>query len=202
MKTIFIATKNKGKVKEFESFFQKYHLKVKSLLDLSEDIEIIENGRTFKENAFIKAKTVCDIIKLPVLADDSGLEVEYLNNEPGIYSARYAGLHGNDLLNNQKLLEKLHGVPFEKRKARFVCALAIVYPDGKTIETEGECRGYIAEDMRGDRGFGYDPVFYLPDFNKTYAELSDEEKNMISHRGRALEKLEKVLDYDKDNCCE
>ncbi|QVK18985.1 XTP/dITP diphosphatase [Mycoplasmatota bacterium] len=196
METVYIATKNKGKIKEFEHFFNKNNIKVKSLLDIDQSIEIEETGKTFEENALIKAHTICDLIQIPVLADDSGLEVDILNNEPGIYSARYAGVHGNDLQNNIKLLENLKDIPYEKRTAHFVCALALVYPSGKEIVVRGTCEGYIIEKMRGENGFGYDPLFFIPSLNKTYAELTKNEKMYISHRGNALEKLEKVFIND------
>lgn len=196
METIYIATKNKGKIKEFEQFFNQYDIVVKSLLDIDQMIDIEETGKTFEENALIKAHTVCDLIKIPVLADDSGLEVDILNNEPGIYSARYAGVHGNDLQNNLKLLENLKGVPYEDKTAHFVCALALIYPSGKEIVVRGTCEGYIIEKMRGDNGFGYDPLFFIPSLNKTYAELTKLEKMHISHRGNALKKLEKVFKND------
>lgn len=199
MKTIIIATNNKGKVREFEQFFAKYDIKVKSLADIRKKIRIEETGSTFRENALIKARTVCKALKKPVLADDSGLEVAILNNQPGVYSARYAGENSNDYLNNQKLLYMLRGVPFKLRKARFVCALALVYPKGKEIVVGGTCEGYILEEMRGKNGFGYDPLFYVPALNKTFAELTEEEKMKISHRGRALEELEKVLENDEDS---
>ncbi|NLG82249.1 MAG: XTP/dITP diphosphatase [Bacilli bacterium] len=199
MKTIIIATKNKGKASEFAAFFAKYGIKVKSLADIRKNITIEETGSTFKENALIKAHTVCKILKKPVLADDSGLEVAILNNQPGVYSARYAGENSNDFLNNQKLLYMLRGVPDKLRKARFVCALALVYPKGKEIVVEGVCEGYILEAMRGTNGFGYDPLFYVPELGKTFAELTEEEKMKISHRGRALMQLEKVLEDVKDS---
>ncbi len=190
---LYIATKNKGKVKDFEPFFKKLNMDIKSLLDIKEDIHIEETGNTFEENALIKARIVCDKIKKPVLADDSGLEVDVLNKAPGIYSARYAGTQGDDLKNNLKLLDDLKGIPYEKRTARFVCVLALVYPTGKEIVVRGTCEGLIIDEMRGSNGFGYDPLFYIPHLNKTYAELKKYEKMAISHRGDALRKLEKEL---------
>lgn len=200
MKTVYIATKNKGKMDEFKTFFERFNIIVKSLLDIDQEINIEETGNSFVENALIKARTLCKYLNMPVLADDSGLEVEYLNNEPGIYSARYSGNNSNDLNNNLKLLEKLKGVPFEKRNARFVCALALVKSNGNETIVVGECKGYILEKMEGSDGFGYDPIFYLPQIKKTFAQLTREEKNIFSHRGNALKKLEKVLLDDKGNC--
>lgn len=199
MKTVYIATKNIGKIKEFSNFFEKYQIKVKSLLDIDDNIEINETGKTFEENAFIKANTLMNKIKLPVIADDSGLEVDALNNEPGIYSARYSGVHGNDLANNQKLLTKLKDVPNELRSARFVCALALVKPNNEQIVVRGVCEGYIINQMRGNNGFGYDPLFYLPYLYKTMSELTKSEKEKISHRGNALRKLAKYLEHEVNN---
>lgn len=193
MKIIYVATKNKGKMVEFRTFFERFNIEVKSLLDIGDKISIEETGKTFVENALIKARTLSKILNKPALADDSGLEVEYLNNEPGIYSARYSGINSNDLNNNIKLLKKLRDVPFEKRNARFVCALALVRPSGKETVVVGECIGYILEKMEGSEGFGYDPIFYLPQIKKSFAQLTREEKNIYSHRGNALRKLEKVL---------
>ncbi len=191
-----IATKNKGKVKEFEYFFLQKNIQIKSLLDINEAIEIDETGTTFEENALLKARAICGLINQPVLADDSGLEVDILNNEPGIYSARYAGIHGNDVANNEKLLEQLKNIPLEKRSAHFVCALALVYPNGKEIIVRGTCEGFILDELRGNNGFGYDPLFYIPSLNKTYGELTNEEKAKISHRGAALTKLAMILEND------
>ncbi|HEY8364490.1 MAG TPA: XTP/dITP diphosphatase [Haloplasmataceae bacterium] len=198
MKTIYLATKNKGKIREFETFFSQFNYHVKSLLDLDNNIEIEETGLTFQENALIKARTLCKYINEPVLADDSGLEVRVLNNEPGVNSARYAGIHGNDELNNQKLLEKLRDYP-NRREARFVCVLALVYPNGKEIIVEGDCHGIILNEKRGTNGFGYDPLFFIPELKKTYAELTSSEKMSISHRGKALKELEKVLMNDNNH---
>src|SRR5690554_6015342 len=198
METIYIATKNKGKIEEFTTFFKQFNTNVKSLLDVNKDINIKETGKTFTINALIKAHTLCNILNIPVVADDSGLEVDYLNNEPGVYSARYAGSHGDDLKNNLKILDNLKNVPFDKRTARFVCALAFVYPTGKEIVVKGECFGYILDKMQGESGFGYDPIFYLPEKKKTFAQLTRREKNNLSHRGKALKELEKVLINDEN----
>lgn len=191
MKTIIIATKNKGKVKEFETLFSPYGIKVKSLLDYNL-IDIDETGSSFKENALLKARTISILTNEAVLADDSGLCVDYLNGEPGIYSARYAGVHGNDELNNKKLLDKLNGVANDKRTARFVCALA--YVDGEYSTTvEGYCEGSILEELVGENGFGYDPLFYVNEVEKSMALLSKEEKAKISHRFHAFDKLKATL---------
>lgn len=189
MEVVYIASKNKGKIKEFTHFFEKYHTEVKSLLDINEAIEIEETGTTFEENALIKARFLSNLLNKPVLADDSGLEVDVLNNEPGVYSARYAGIHGDDDANNQKLLAKLSGYSLNERTARFVCALALVKPNGEEIVALGICKGLIINELRGQEGFGYDPLFYIPKLNKTFGELSNAEKEAISHRGNALRVL-------------
>lgn len=189
MKTVYIATKNPGKVAEFQNFFQDFI--VKSLLDLDFEFEIEETGQSFEENALIKANALAKKIGADVLADDSGLEVDALNGRPGIYSARYSGQ--GDLGNNLKLLAELETVPDHKRTARFVCALAYVTKDLKSIVVRGECEGLIGKTMQGKNGFGYDPLFIVPSLNKTFAELSKEEKAQISHRANALKKLHEVL---------
>ena len=183
---IFIATKNKGKLAEFAAFFQEKGIRVKSLLDLDEDVDVEENGRTFEENAVKKAEVIGQVINQPVLADDSGLEVDALNGEPGIFSARFAGAEKSDQANNEKLLEELAGVDDEKRTARFICVLAIYIPGQKTLTFRGACEGVIGHEPKGTNGFGYDPLFYLPSLNKTMAQLDKTEKNQISHRSNAL----------------
>ncbi len=193
METVYIATSNSGKVKEFETFFNKYSIKVKSLLDFEKDYDIEETGNSFSENALIKARYLSHITNKVVLADDSGLEVDILNNEPGIYSARYAGSHGDSLANNLKLLAKLKDIPFENRTARFVCAIAIVYPDGREKVVIGECKGIIGLEMIGSKGYGYDPLFYVPEMKKTFGQLTNNEKELISHRGNALRKLDVII---------
>ncbi|SER91317.1 XTP/dITP diphosphatase [Salipaludibacillus aurantiacus] len=193
-KEIFIATQNKGKVAEFDAFFQKKGLKVKSLLDLEEEIDVVEDGDTFEENAIKKAKTISEIINRPVLADDSGLSVDALNGEPGIYSARYAGAEKDDEANNKKLLKELEDVESKERSARFICVLAVCFPGGEVKTVTGECKGRITQQPQGSHGFGYDPLFYLPQLNKTMAELTREEKNKLSHRADALIQLNKLWD--------
>ena len=161
------------------------------------NIPIDENGATFEENAIIKAKAVSAVCGEIVLADDSGLEIDYLNKEPGIYSARYLGEDTSYSIKNAKLIERLRGVPDEKRTARFICAIAAVFPNGEVLTTHGEIEGRIGHKAEGTNGFGYDPIFYIPELEKTTAQLSDDEKNAISHRGKALftmkEKLKKIL---------
>ncbi|RBW71556.1 XTP/dITP diphosphatase [Bacillus taeanensis] len=194
METIIIATKNKGKVKEFAHMFSKKGIQVKSLLDFEKDIEIEETGITFQENAAIKAEAISSLINKVVIADDSGLVVDALEGRPGVYSARYAGEEKNDQANLEKVLEELKGVPYEQRTARFVCALAVAIPNQKTEIVEGKCEGMITEEPKGEKGFGYDPIFYVPLKEKTMAEMDGEEKNTLSHRAQALHELEKEWD--------
>lgn len=193
-KTIVIATQNKGKAKEFKALFNQYGYQVKTLLDFPEIGEVPETGETFFENAFQKAQTISKELGGIVLADDSGLEVDALDGKPGIYSARFAGEHGNDEKNNQKLLNELKGLPFEERKANFHCSLVMVGPNKEPLHVEGNVYGYILEEKRGSHGFGYDPLFYLNDLEQSMAELKSKEKNKISHRAKAIKKLEKHLD--------
>ncbi|MHA6252099.1 XTP/dITP diphosphatase [Oceanobacillus sp. CAU 1775] len=194
MRQIVIATKNKGKIKEFEDFFKKYGIEVLSLYDLENNIpDIEETGSTFEENAALKAEQIAHILNKAVLADDSGLMVDALNGEPGIYSARYAGADKSDSENNNKLLKNLENVPEEKRTAKFVCTLAIARPGEETIFKTGYCHGQIGYSPKGEHGFGYDPLFIPNGYNKTMAELSPEEKNKISHRSEAIKQLDDWL---------
>jgi XTP/dITP diphosphohydrolase len=191
---VLIATKNPGKVKEFEAFFAEKDIKVRSLLDLEEPEDVIEDGETFEDNAVKKAEAIGKAAGLPVIADDSGLEVDALNGAPGVYSARYAGKEKNDEANNLKLLREMEGVPPEKRTARFVCALAVYLPGNRSFVLRGTCEGLIAEERKGEHGFGYDPLFYVPSSEKMMAELTREEKNTLSHRAKALQLLEEKWD--------
>ncbi|SHN07623.1 XTP/dITP diphosphatase [Gracilibacillus kekensis] len=191
MKELIIATKNKGKMKDFIGLFEPFGIKVYSLSDLSEPVEDIEEtGTTFQENAAIKAEAVCRMFNIPVIADDSGIEIDALNGAPGVYSARYAGEAKDDLANLEKVLDELKGVPEEQRTGRFVCVLAIAQPGQKTIFKRGECEGTIGDQAIGEHGFGYDPIFYPAGSSRTMAELTLEEKNQISHRKNALDKIE------------
>lgn len=186
---LVLATQNQGKIREIEKTLDLPRLEIRSLKDFPDVPEVIEDGRTFQENAFKKAQSCSRATGLPALADDSGLEVDYLDGAPGIYSARFSGAEATDETNNRKLLSLLEGVPEEKRTARFVCQMVLYLPEGNWIHTEGFCPGIIASAPRGEHGFGYDPVFYLPEFGRTMAELPLEEKNRISHRARALLKI-------------
>lgn len=189
MKTILIGTTNLGKLNDFKKLFEKEGITVKSLQDYPEVIDVEETGDTFQANAILKAEAFSRKYNEIVIADDSGLEIDSLNGRPGIYSARYAGEEKNDEENIQKVLKEMEGIPVEKRTATFVCALAVARPGKETIVFEGKCSGFITEEPKGSHGFGYDPIFYVPEKNKTMAELTTEEKNEISHRKRALDKL-------------
>lgn len=190
---LVLATRNKGKILEIESILSDLPIKIKSLLDFPKIPEIEETGKTFEENALIKAKKVAKLTGLPALADDSGLVVDYLNGAPGIYSARYAGEGANDKKNNEKLLNELRGVPLEKRGAAFVCVVALCTAKGSCYVKEGECNGIISLSPCGSYGFGYDPIFFLPNYGKTMAELPLEVKNQISHRSQALKKMKSLI---------
>lgn len=193
MKQIVIATKNKGKVKDFEAIFGPLGYEVLTMLDVATDMDIEETGETFRENAILKAEGLAKVLNKIVIADDSGLEVDALNGEPGVYSARYAGDH-DDEANIQKVLENMQGVETSNRTARFICCIAISGPSIETYTVVGTCEGVITEEKMGDNGFGYDPIFYVPALNRTMAQLSAEEKGSISHRGNAIRLLAKDLD--------
>lgn len=186
MKKFVVATKNKGKLKEIAEILKDMNLEVISMeqAGVTEDIE--EYGSTFEENALIKAKEVHKRTGELVMADDSGLEVDFLNGAPGIFSSRFAGENASDEDRNNKLLELLKDVPFENRKARFVCAIAVILPDSKHFTVRGTFEGYIGFEPVGTNGFGYDPLFFLPEYNKTAAQLEASKKHEISHRGKAL----------------
>ncbi len=189
---ILIATHNKHKLSEMARILEPMGYEVVTDTDLGFTLtEAEENGSTFLENARIKAESGCKESGLPCIADDSGLCVDALGGEPGVFSARYSGEHGDDKVNNEKLMFNLKDVPDENRTARFVCAICVSFPDGSEITAEGACEGKIGYEYRGNNGFGYDPLFMVGD--KSFAELSAEEKDAISHRGNALKKLEKLL---------
>lgn len=188
-KTIMIATNNQGKAKEFEALFAQAGYKIKTLADYPELPEVEETGQTFAENACLKAETIAQQLNIPVLADDSGLKVDALNGLPGVYSARFAGLQKSDAANNAKLLHELTDVPDEARTAQFHCTLAFAAPKHETLVVSAEWPGVIGRIPRGEHGFGYDPLFIVPNTKKTAAELTGPEKNAISHRGQAMIKL-------------
>jgi XTP/dITP diphosphohydrolase len=191
---VVLATRNQGKVREIEKMLDLSRLEIRSLRDFPDLPEVAEDGQTFLENAFKKAQACAQATGRPALADDSGLEVDFLNGAPGIYSARFSGAGATDEANNKKLLSLMEGVPEGKRTARFVCQMVLYLPEGKWIQAEGFCPGIIAPGPRGEHGFGYDPVFYLPEFGKTLAEIPLEEKNRISHRAQALREIRSHLE--------
>ena len=189
MKRFIAATKNRGKLKEIAEILADFPIRVVSMEEAGFDMDIEENGSSFLENALIKAKMVVKAAGEIVMADDSGLAVDYLDGAPGIYSARFAGEGASDEDRNKKLLGLLKSVSYEKRTARFICVIAVVFPDGRYFTVNGTCEGYIGDRIAGMNGFGYDPLFYIPEYKKTIAELDLETKNRISHRGRALRQM-------------
>ena len=199
MKRIILASNNLKKIKEIEEILKVFPFEVYSLKDMDIDIEVEEDGLTFEENAKKKAVEIHQYLvnkgesNFIVLSDDSGLEVDCLNGEPGVYSARYAGEHGNDYKNNLKLLQEMKDFKGDERSARFVCVIAVVFEDGNVKTVRGEVEGYIIEEIKTEGGFGYDPLFFYKGFNKTFGEATPQEKNAISHRGNALKKLKNIL---------
>lgn len=203
IKKIILASNNHHKIKEIQDMLKDLPIQVKSLKDEGIDVDIVEDGKTFEENSQKKATEIAAILKSRgvndyiVMADDSGLEVDYLDGAPGVYSARYAGEHGNDRMNNEKLLRELQGVPVEKRIANFVCQLALMDSKDNYIAIRGEVKGRILENLSGVDGFGYDPLFYYEPLGKSFGELSSEEKNKVSHRSVALnefrDKIKEIL---------
>ena len=190
-KKLIVATKNKGKLKEIREILDG--VEVIGLCDLPLSLDIVEDGSTFEENALKKAEVLMRELSAPVLADDSGLEVDALGGRPGVFSARYAGENASDEDNMNKLLDELGNTPTDQRGARFVCVMCLVTPDGKHYTARGETKGRILNAPQGENGFGYDPIFFLPEYGCTSAELSMEEKNKISHRGKALQAIKEEL---------
>ena len=197
MKRMIFATGNENKMKEIREILGALPLEILSMKEAGVSADIVEDGKTFEENALIKARTICKLAGEMVLADDSGLEIDYLNKEPGIYSARYMGEDTSYHIKNKSLIDRLEGVPDEKRTARFVCAIAAVFPDGKELVVRGTVEGIIGYEEKGENGFGYDPIFYLPERGCTTAELPPEEKNSISHRGNALRLMKDLLERER-----
>lgn len=193
MKKIVFATSNEGKMKEIRMILSDLPVKVVSLKEEGIQTDIVEDGKTFEENAIIKAKTISNLTDAIVLADDSGLEVDYINKEPGVYSARYMGEETSYHIKNQSIIERLQDAEGEERSARFVCVIAAVFPDGRVITTRGTIEGIIGYDEKGENGFGYDPILYVPAYEMTTAQMTTELKNKISHRGKALELMKKEL---------
>lgn len=193
MKIIF-ATGNQGKMKEIRMVMEDLGMEILSMKEAGLDMDIEENGTTFEENALIKAHAIAERAKdAIVLADDSGLEVDYLNKEPGVHSSRYMGEDTSYDIKNQHIMDLLEGVEDQQRSARFVCVIAAVFPDGKEQVVRATIEGRIARESKGSNGFGYDPIFYVPEFGCTTAELTLEQKNKISHRGKALEKMKENI---------
>ena len=190
---IVFATGNAGKMREIRMILADADVEVLSMKDAGIDPDIVENGSTFAENALIKARACAKLTGMMALADDSGLVVDYLNGEPGIYSARYMGENTSYHIKNHNLIERLDGVPDEKRTARSVCAIAAVLPDGTELVTEGTMEGRIGYEEKGENGFGFDPVFYVPEYGLTSAQMDAEQKNAASHRGKALRKMKQTL---------
>ena len=191
---IIFATGNQDKMQEIQMILEDLGIVVSSMKEAGIDVDIVEDGTTFEENAMIKAEAIAKLTDAIVLADDSGLEIDYLNKEPGIYSARYAGTDTSYEIKNNLLLQRLEGVPDEKRTARFVCAIAAVFPDGSKETVRGTIEGRIGYEIAGEHGFGYDPIFYLPEYGCTTAELDPEKKNELSHRGKALRLMRGIIE--------
>jgi len=191
---LIVASNNQHKISEIKKILQKLHMDVLSLKDAGIDIEVVEDGETFEENAYKKAKEVFDLVKdAYVLADDTGLMVDAINGAPGVYSARFSGIDATYEQNNAKLLDLLKDTQDKDRGAKFVCVMVLIMGSDRIVKVRGEVKGRILKDTRGENGFGYDPLFYVEEFGKTFAQMSEEEKNSISHRGRALEKLREAL---------
>ena len=199
MDKIIFATGNEGKMKEVRMILEDLGVPVLSLKDAGITADVEENGTTFEENAQIKAKAIMEMTGALVLADDSGLEVDALDKEPGIYSARYMGHDTSYHIKNQNIIDRLEGKVGEERSARFVCAIAAAFPDGRVLTTRGTMEGQIGYEEKGENGFGYDPIFYLPEYQCYSAELSLEEKNKLSHRGKALRLMKERL-HESFNC--
>lgn len=197
---VVAASRNRHKIEEIDAITKKFGMHIISRDEAGvPDIEITEDGQTFEDNSLKKAREIMKLCGQITIADDSGLMVDCLDGAPGVYSARFAGEDGNDEKNNQKLLMLLEGVPEEKRTAEFVSVITMVYPDGNIIIARGECRGRIITEPAGDNGFGYDPLFVPDGYDRTFAQLTAEEKNSVSHRAAALEKLKKLLGENMKN---
>ena len=199
-KKMIFATTNEGKMKEIRMILADLGMEILSLKDLNINIDIEENGKTFEENAIIKAKTISELTGEMVLADDSGLEVDYMDKAPGVYSARYLGEDTPYSVKNQTIIDNLKDAKGEERSARFVCAIAAAFPDGRVLTTQATIEGYIGYEEKGTNGFGYDPLLYVPEYDMTTGQMEPEMKNKISHRGKALELMKEKLGYENINC--
>ena len=194
MEEVIFATGNEGKMREIRSILADTYPKILSMKEAGIRTEVTEDGKTYEENALMKARAVAAMAtEAIVMADDSGLEVDFLNREPGIYSARYMGESTSYRIKNANLISRMEGVPEEKRTARFVCAIAAVLPDGRERTVRAAIEGRIGYEEKGEGGFGYDPIFFVPELGKTTAELTEEEKNLVSHRGKALRLMKEEL---------
>ncbi len=200
IKRIVFATGNAGKIREIEAILADLGLEVVSMKEAGVSVDIEENGSTYEDNALLKSRAVAACLReagqqegTVVMADDSGLEIDYLNKEPGVYSARYMGEDTSYRVKNANLISRLEGVEDERRTARFVCAIAAVLPNGQELTSRGVIEGRIGYEEKGNNGFGYDPIFYVPEYGRTTAELSEEEKNKVSHRGNALQLMKQQL---------
>ena len=193
-KRIIFATGNQDKMREIRMILSDIGIPILSMKEAGITADIVEDGTTFKENAIIKAKTIMELTGDMALADDSGLEIDYLNREPGICSARYMGEDTSYDIKNRSLIDRLEGVPEEQRTARFVCCIACALPDGRILTSRGTMEGHIGYEIKGSNGFGYDPIFYLPEFGCTSAQLTPEQKNEVSHRGKALREMRRMLE--------
>lgn len=193
---IVFATSNEGKMREIREILKSLNTEILSIKEAGVDVHIVEDGETFEDNAVIKARAVWEKTGGIVLADDSGLEIDYLNGEPGVYSARYMGEDTSYEIKNWNLIHRLNGVPEEKRSARFACVIAAALPDGRILTTRGTMEGHIAYEPAGEGGFGYDPILMLPEYGKTSAEITMEQKNEISHRGKALRAMKELLEKE------
>ncbi len=194
MKKIIVATGNEGKMREIRMIMKDLDVELVSLKDAGIEVDIEENGTTFEENAIIKAKAIMEMTGGVVMADDSGLEVDYLNKEPGVYSARYLGKDTPYSVKNQSIIDRLADAKGDERSARFVCAIAVAFPDGRILTTRGTIEGVIGYEEKGENGFGYDPIVYVPEYGMTTGEMEPDFKNTISHRGRAIAKMTKLLE--------
>ncbi len=198
-KTIVLSTHNKGKLAEFEGLAKRlgFNIITRDEAGIPHDFDVVEDGTTFEENSYKKAYEVMKMCGLPTMADDSGLMVDALDGQPGVYSSRFGGVEGDAVRNYTKLLEMMKDLPEEKRNAHFTTVITLIYPDGETIVAKGECHGKINEVPVGDKGFGYDPVFVPDGYKETFAQLGPEVKNQFSHRAKALEELERILEDRK-----
>ena len=199
-KKLIFATTNEGKMKEIRMILADLGMEILSLKDMNINVDIEENGKTFEENAIIKAKAICELTGEMVLADDSGLEVDYMDKAPGVYSARYLGEDTPYSVKNQTIIDNLKDAKGEERSARFVCAIAAAFPDGRVLTTQATIEGYIGYEEKGTNGFGYDPLMYVPEYDMTTGQMEPEMKNKISHRGKALELMNEKLGYENINC--